>query len=242
MMKCFFTLFFALILLSGWGQAHDPNMQKNAVVLNSRMTPNSLVRTRSKPKESRRGSPFLFQELKEGVVKIKNQPGKEYAFKQMRYDAFEHDIEVKLENKIRYIRGLDLTGFTLDHLGKKLYFINASVYTFKGTKLYGFIQLIENGDLQVLKRVKIETLSSNYSIALDVGYNYDKLTRKTEYFFARKGVLHQIKSKRNIYRFFSKTNFNAKTFMKQNKIRFRQQKENALQELARGYNAQVVNK
>lgn len=242
MMKYFLTIFFALILLSGWAQAHDPEMQKNAVVLNSRMTPTSLVRTRAKPKENRRGSPFLFEETKEGVVKIKNQPGKEYLFRQMRYDAFEQDIEVILEEKVRYIRGIDLTAFSLIDKGKKLYFINADSYTFKGVKLHGFVQLIEVGNLQVLKRVKIEILSSNYNIALSVGHNYDKLIRKTEYFFARKGVLYQIKNRKDIYRFFSKMNFDAKVFMKQNRIKFRRKKENALQQLARAYNIRSVNK
>lgn len=242
-MKYIFTLLLTGVLHWASGQAHDPEMQKNAVVLNSRMSPTSLVRTRTTPKESRKGNPFLFQVAKKGVVKIKNHYNKEYAFEKMRYDAFNHDIEVILENKKRYIRGVDLDGFILHHQGKKLYFINASRYSFKNTKLYGFVQLIEDGKVQLLKRVKIEVLSSNYNVALNVGSNFDKFTRKTEYFYGYKGVLYQIKRKKDIYRFFVKHNYNAKTFMKQHKMKLRRDKERVLQLLVRNYNhTQVVNK
>lgn len=242
-MKYFFTLLFVCTLYGVKGQAHDPEMQKNAVVLNSKMSPTSLVRTRAKQKESLKGSPFLFREPKKGVVKIKNHYDKEYAFEQIRYDAFTHDLEVILEGKKRYIRGVDLNGFVLHHQGKKLYFINANRYSFKGTKLYGFVQLVEDGEVQLLKRVKVHILKSNYNVALNVGSNFDQFTRKTEFFYGHKGVLHQIKRKRDMYRFFSKHNYEAKTFMKQNKMKFRKYKEQVLQLLARNYNnTQIVNK
>jgi hypothetical protein len=242
-MKYIFTLLLAGVLHWASGQAHDPEMQKNAVVLNSRMSPTSLVRTRTTPKESRKGSPFLFQASKKGVVKIKNHYDKEYAFEKMRYDAFNHDIEVILEGKKRYIRGVDLDGFVLHHEGRKLYFINANRYSFKNTKLYGFVQLIEEGEVQLLKRVRIQVLKANYNVALNVGSNFDKFTRKTEYFYGYKGVLYQIKRKKDIYRFFSKHSYKAKAFMKQNKMKLRRNKEQVLQLLARNYNhTKVVNK
>lgn len=240
MMKYFLAVFFTFVLLSSQGQAHDPNMQKNMVVMNSRMTPNSLVRTRPKPKESLRGSPFLFLEPKKGVVKIKNLPNKDYAFEKMRYDAYSHEIEVSVDNQLRFIRGIDLTAFMLKHEGQKLYFINAEKYDYKGSKLYGFFQLLEDGALQVLKRVRVQILASNYSIALNVGHNYDQLIRKTEYYFARKGVLQMVKSRKEVYRFFSKLDFDAKSFMKQNKLKYRKNKENTLRQLVRAYNSNTL--
>ncbi|WP_299452563.1 hypothetical protein [uncultured Microscilla sp.] len=241
-MKYFFTVLLACTLFGAKGQAHDPEMQKNAVILNSRMTPSSLVRTRVKQKEALKGNPFLFQETKKGAVKIKHHYNKEYAFANMRYDAFNHEIEVVLENKKRYIRGVDLNEFALYHEGKRLLFINANHYSFKSTKLHGFVQLIEDGEVQLVKRVKIDILKSNYNVALNVGNNYDKFIRKTTYFYAHKGVLYQVKSKRDLYRFFSKRNFNAKAVIKQHKIKFRKQKEQAFQLLARTYNAQIIDK
>ncbi len=75
---------------------------------------------------------------------------------------------------------------------------NAREYTAYATPFDGFFEVLQDGEVQLLKKVYIEILRPNFSPALNVGSKDTKIIKKSEYFYAIKNKLNQIKKKTSL--------------------------------------------
>jgi hypothetical protein len=75
---------------------------------------------------------------------------------------------------------------------------NARDYTASVTPFDGFFEVLQEGNIQLLKKVYLEILRPNFSPALNVGSKDTKIIKKSEYFYSINNKLNQIKKKASL--------------------------------------------
>lgn len=235
-MKTLTTILF--VALSGLLQAQKVRVTAQNALLgvtesSTKVLPSNVLQTFSSGLTRLEGSHYFMKPNAEGIVRLKNS-NKTYLFCNMRYNVFNQDLEVTLGGSIRYIKCKDVKSFSLTYKGKQSFFINSEFYTQDVKLKKGYFQIVENGKAQLLRKIFTEIQEANYNIALNVGSKNASLLQKPQYFVIKDKKLEKVRGKRQLVRFFKALGYDAKTVIKQNKLRVRKDKD--LRKLIQLYN------
>ncbi|MCX8491468.1 MAG: hypothetical protein ORN54_10405 [Cyclobacteriaceae bacterium] len=117
-----------------------------------------------------------------------------------RYDIQNNEFEFRLKGGIKVLAGVKVKNIVwIDSLTKQSRVMNnAREYNASVTLIDGFFEVLQDGDIQLLKKVYLEILRPNFSPALNVGSKDTKIIKKSEYFYAIKNKLNQIKKKTSL--------------------------------------------
>jgi len=117
-----------------------------------------------------------------------------------RYDIQNNEFEFRLKGGIKVLAGVKVKNIVwIDSLTKQPRVMNnARDYTASVTPIDGFFEVLQDGEIQLLKKVYLEILRPNFSPALNVGSKDTKIIKKSEYFYAIKNKLNQIKKKTSL--------------------------------------------
>jgi hypothetical protein len=112
-----------------------------------------------------------------------------------RYDIQNNEFEFRLKGGIKVLAGIKVKNIVwIDSLTKQSRVMNnARDYTASVTPIDGFFEVLQDGKIQLLKKVYLEILRPNFSPALNVGSKDTKIIKKSEYFYAINNRLNQIK-------------------------------------------------
>lgn len=180
-----------------------------------------------------KGNRYLYTTASSGEVKFINLD-KAHSFESIRYNALTNDLEVIYQDKTMYIRGTNVSSFTLNRAGKTQKFVNLNAYASTGKKEVRFAEIVQDGQVQMLKKIALNIEKPNYNVALSVGEKNYKISRKTKLFLSKKDKLHLVKTRKDVYKFFAANDFNAKSFAKKNRVKVNREK--GLIQLVQSYN------
>ena len=114
----------------------------------------------------------------------------------VRYDIRTDELEVKTSGGIKALEGRNVRSFTwIDSLRTEPYFfINAKEFKNEGVQMAGFMEVLVDGKLPLLKKINISIKKADYNVALSVGSRDDKILKQPAYFvFSEKvGELKEI--------------------------------------------------
>lgn len=190
----------------------------------AKVLPANVLQTFSSGLTRLEGSHYFMKPNAEGVVRLKNS-SKTYLFCNMRYNVFNQDLEVMLGGSIRYIKNKDVKSFSLTYKGKQSFFINSEFYTQDAKLRKGYFEIVENGEVQLLEKIFTEIQEANYNIALNVGSKKASLIQKPQYFLVKGKTLAKVRGKRQLVRFFKTLGYDARTLIKENKLRVRKSED-----------------
>ncbi|HEY5746331.1 MAG TPA: hypothetical protein VIU12_09670 [Chryseolinea sp.] len=115
----------------------------------------------------------------------------------IRYDIHANEIEVKTQSGVKVLGGDKVKSFIWIDSATRVpsYFVNAKDFKDKDqTKLSGFLQVVVDGPLPLLKQTTVFLKKADYSVQFDVGSRDDKILKKTELYFSKDGQVMELPS------------------------------------------------
>jgi hypothetical protein len=138
----------------------------------------------------------------------------------VKYDIQADVIEVMVKDEIKIIEGKKIKSMVwLDSVTNlPCYFVNGREYNIEGTALNGFLEVIVDGSLPLMKRTTITEKEPNYVPALDVGSRDKKILKKQTFFCSQNGGLTKIGNKKSLLPVFGDHSKDVESFIKANKL------------------------
>ena len=181
------------------------------------------------------GTTFLTDDWNKGTLfftlnrKLENQ---QFQFDiEMNQFLLKGEEELKELADARIVNGVNVMAFVMDNkLGGKREFLNSQNHGFKvnGVPLLGFVEVIKDGKLALLKKYRIEVIKAGYNVALDVGSKQDKIVKKEVYYIKNadsKELTEVSKSQNKNLAALGNHQDKVKAYMKENKLKFKPGKD-----------------
>ncbi|TAF68190.1 MAG: hypothetical protein EAZ55_00365 [Cytophagales bacterium] len=139
-----------------------------------------VITTRKAQKEATIGSVYWHEEWFLGNILTKDAKLVEKI--NLRYDIFNNQLEVKMEDGIRLLYGNEVKSFEYEDAAKENHvFVNALDFEVENssTRLNTFFEILARGQRYALfSHQKLEFQEAGYVSALDVGSKSDKINKK----------------------------------------------------------------
>ncbi|OJJ20067.1 hypothetical protein BKI52_16470 [marine bacterium AO1-C] len=172
-----------------------------------------------------------------GLVTFKKLPKTDFMFGDLRFNLFSSDLEIKLNGVRRYIRSAKVKEFVIVDGFKRIRFINTDFYEGKMKDKKGFFEIIEDGDVQLLKKVRIIQQAGSYNIAKSVGNKDGRIFQKNKFYLAKGEKIYPVKGKKQIIKLFDSFGLETEKVIKENKLKVKRMSN--LATLVKIYNGQA---
>jgi hypothetical protein len=130
-------------------------------------------------------------------------------------------LEIKASHEVKILRGERVASFTWQNASSQneVHYINSHAYKLNGTPLIGFFEVVVDGQVQLLSKVKAAVKDPTYVEGLDVGKRYSEIIKKEVFYFSDKSkVLKEIKSKKDVWEYAGDQEDEVKQYMKKQKL------------------------
>ncbi len=137
------------------------------------------------------------------------------------------DKELKDLADARIIDAVNVMAFVIDRkTGNNRQFLNSmnAKLTLDGTPLLGFVEVLADGNLTLLRKIETSILKSSYNVALNAGTKQDKIIKKEVYYFKNKDSNNLFKVSKKLNSnlvFFGNHKDKVKAYVKDNKLKFK---------------------
>ena len=177
------------------------------------------------------GNTFLTEDWNKGTIfftlnrKLEDQ---QFQFDiEMNQFLLKGDEEIKELSDARVVNGVNVMAFVMNNkVGDTRQFLNSlnSGYKVNGVPLMGFLEVIEDGKMTLLRKYRIEVIKAGYNVALNAGNKQDKIVKKEVYYLKKNDSNELVEVSQN-----QKSNLAAlgihqeqvKAYMKENKLKFK---------------------
>ena len=118
----------------------------------------------------------------------------------VRFDIKNNEFEFRLQNGVKVLDGAKVKNIVwIDSLTKVTRVMNnGREYPATDVPMLGFFEVLQDGEIQLLKKAYIELVHPNFSPALNVGSKDTKILKKFEYYYSINKKLFKIKKKSSL--------------------------------------------
>ncbi len=140
-----------------------------------------------------------------------------------RYDVLNNELEIRTTGGVMVLASRLVEKFTLLRSRKDtVVFVNSADYKYDDTQLIGFLQLLCDGKIQLLKQTRAEIVKPSYNPSLEVGDRDSHIVKKETLFYSLKGgEISKLKGKSEILTLFGDKKDLIKSFVSSNKLGFK---------------------
>jgi hypothetical protein len=188
MKKILFTFIFSVTSLLVFSQKGIPNSSKD--VLNfagAKVSRNSGIMYGYEPDTEIEGSSYADSTWKKGSFiffpEKKDAPNDTVNGFTLRYDVFKGEVDILHKKNVFAATSDMLDGFFYQDkiIAKNHYFLNARNYnSTKDEQIKGFVEVLSNGKLKLVKRYYITTKKPDYNPSLNVGNRNYVIQHRTQ--------------------------------------------------------------
>jgi hypothetical protein len=133
-------------------------------------------------------------------------------------DDFMHILDKNEEVRVlKFDRIASFEWFNVE-TRKNQKFVNSLDYSMNGTSLTGFLQVLSEGDPQLLKYTTLELSKGNYAVTHDAGQRYDEYIQKEKRYLAMEGNLSPANKKKEVLNAFGKKKEEIEEYIKANRL------------------------
>ncbi|GAB4395870.1 MAG: hypothetical protein OHK0053_07220 [Microscillaceae bacterium] len=226
-------LFWSTLPCWVFAQAENPSAQKNASNFTRDVVPGVQIYTFDPGKGKMLGDPYLLEDWTSAMIKTRSSL-ESYRLDSVKLNLLNDRIEFFENGRMKMMLGAELEEIRFMRPGRTTIAVNAKDYTLAEVPLAGFLEKLEEGEVQLLKRVVMLIKEANYVIALNVGSRSDQIVRENQYYFAEKGKLFPAERKKDIISYFDQKGFDIRPILKSGEVWIRD--EEGLRKLVRQYN------
>jgi hypothetical protein len=165
--------------------------------------------------------------FKRGFISVEGveKPVGEY---KMRYNLKTSELEVVLKEGLRSISTTKIISFVWSDsvFHKQTLFLKASNYQYNGPKIDGFLEVVQEGKLTLLKRKKIRLQKSNFNPLLVEESTNDQIFQDEEFFLLKDNTLIKLEKKNNkAITAFLGNDDRALNYLKNNRVNYKKESE-----------------
>jgi hypothetical protein len=145
------------------------------------------------------GDDYLTTDWQEGSFEMKD--GRKSATYPLRYDVENALLEIRWKEEQVKVAGEELlSSFVWQNKasGKEQKFINANQFSYAGTSLSGFVELLYAGNDSLLIQTESYLKRPAYVEGLDMGKRKAEILKQDKFFVSRKGKLSEIRNRKDI--------------------------------------------
>ena len=138
-----------------------------------------------------------------------------------RYYVIRNEFDIKTAQGIRTLKGERVKGFIwIDSAtNRPQVFVNMKSYLNQyGVPGTGFMQILSEGKLTLLKQTEVVFKEANYHVALNVGTVDHQFISKTNFYYLIGDVFHPLPSKRKVMEIFPDHQAELQRFIKINQL------------------------
>ncbi len=116
----------------------------------------------------------------------------------IRYDLAKQELEINTQKGVKVLSENQVRSFvTMDaHEHSPALFLNAREFRSEGTAYEGFVEVLQDGPMALVKGYIVKVKRPDYSEAMNVGSQNYKILKKHQLFFVDSGTLHRVPSKK----------------------------------------------
>ncbi len=217
-----------------FSQAENTSAQKNATNFTRDVVPGTQIYTFDPGKGRMQGDPYLIDKWVSAEVKTQSDENS-YLMDSVKLNLLNDRLEIIENGKLKMMLGAEIKEIQLFRPNRKLKAVNAKYYTYEGTPLNSFLEVVEEGKVQLLKRIVMTIKEANYVLALNIGSRSDEIIREDKFYFAEEGELYLVEGKKSVIKFFDAKSVDVRELIKKPEYWFRS--EEGLQNLVRYYNS-----
>jgi hypothetical protein len=153
-----------------------------------------------------------------------------------RYDILNDELEIKTTGGVMILPSKLVDSYAIAKSGDSIRFVNLANYKFENTVLVGFMEILSDGKIQLLKQTKTEIVKPSYNPSLEVGDRDMYIVKKTTLFYSLPDKkIVKVKGKSETMSLFGQEASNIKTFATSNSLSFKNEED--LKKLFAYYNS-----
>lgn len=115
-----------------------------------------------------------------------NYPGK--------LNLYTNQIEVKVNDVVRTVESKKVENFYWDRNSKRIRFVNASQYQLDQAQQEGFLEVLAEGKIPLLKKTRVIIKKPDYNVQLNVGSKSTRIIKEETIYYAKGNLLVNIKT------------------------------------------------
>lgn len=140
----------------------------------------------------------------------------------VRYDIYRNELEFLFKDGIKVLPGSKIVSIVWQDslLSRPRFLVRGELYQENGIPLTGFVEILVDKNVKLIKRIMINTKMPNYNPALDVGSKNPKIVQENQYYYAIDNKLVRMKSKKDLQEWNQVHHSKIDAFIKANKIKF----------------------
>ena len=140
----------------------------------------------------------------------------------VRYDIYKDELEFLLKDGVKVLPGNKVVSVVWQDsiFSKPRFLVNANQFKENGVPLTGFLEILVDKDIVLLKRITLSIKKPTYNQALDVGSKSTKIIKNDQYYVSINQSLTKLNSKKDFNELMPRHNTKIQSFIKDNKIKF----------------------
>ncbi len=140
-----------------------------------------------------------------------------------RYDVLNNELEIKTTAGVMVLPTKLVADFAVyKNQRDSICFVNSAAYKFEEAPFEGFLQLVCDGEIQLLKLTRAEIVKPSYNPSLEVGDRDAYIVKKvTLYYSLTDKKISKIKGKSEMLSLFGERKELLKSFMTSNRLGFK---------------------
>jgi hypothetical protein len=170
----------------------------------------------SRPSVGIQGDPFLYPQWRLTTIvlyEVENPVSGYYT----RYNLHFDELDFKTRMDVRAIDGSRIKSFEFKDSVSNV-FLNASEFTLADVPLKGFVEVLVDGPVRLVKRRYVLVKDPDYNPALNSGSRDVKIIKQSELYYLKDGQLFEVKGKKKLLAFFGDKSPEMEKFMKVNAL------------------------
>lgn len=163
-----------------------------------------------------------------GISSVELKGGKELVEgNYVRYDIYNDELEFLLKDGIKIIPGSKVVSVVWQDslFSKARFLVNANKFKQSGVPLTGFVEILVDNEIALLKRMTLNIKKPTYNQALDVGNKDSRIVKEEVYYYSVNNTLARLKSKKDIKAISPKNQAVLEAFVKEKKIKFNNERD-----------------
>lgn len=145
----------------------------------------------------------------------------------IRYDIYKNEFEFLIQKDVRVLQGTRVKNIVwIDSISNQTrYMVNAKDYLENDVPLIGFFEVLVEGEITLLKKIRLEILKPDFNPALNVGSKDTRIVKKQTFYYSTDNHLTKIKSKKSLESISKENAKQMEVFIKKEGIKFTEERD-----------------
>lgn len=138
----------------------------------------------------------------------------------VRYDIYTDELEFLLKDGVKVFPGNKVVSVVWQDsvFSKPRFLVNGNLFRENGVPLTGFVEILVDNKIALVKRISLSIRKPSYNQALDVGSKNSKIIKEEDYYYAIDNKLTRLKSKKDLKGISTLNQSKIENYVKENKI------------------------